>query len=215
MRQLARGLTRIFITGLLTVLPAVITVYFVIWLVTLGERMFGRPLQRLVPEYYHVGMGLVLAVLVVFGVGLAMHDYLFRRLFRSTEHLLLGVPLVRSIYTAMRDLLGLFAQHKEPALQVVMVRLPELNMRLLGFITRREFRDLPTGIGTEGEIAVYLPMSYQVGGYTVFVPQDHVQEVDMSREDAMKFILTAGLKSQSEPMPGPSAPGQITGRAPL
>jgi uncharacterized membrane protein len=205
MRRLARGLARIFITGLLTVVPLVVTIYFTVWLVTLGEQLFGRPLRRFAPEYYHAGMGLAVALIVVFFVGLAMHDYLFRRLFRRAERVLLGVPLVRSIYSALRDLLGLFAQHKEPALQVVMVRLPELNMRVLGFVTRKDFRDLPSGVGKEGEVAVYLPMSYQVGGYTVFVPADHVQDVEMSREDAMKFILTAGLKGQPSPIPGPSA----------
>jgi uncharacterized membrane protein len=213
LNRIGRGLGRIFLTGLLTVLPLAITVYVSIWLFTLGEKMFGTPLQRVMPLSYHVGMGLALAVLVVFGVGLAMRAYLFRRLFRVAEHVLLGVPLVRSIYTAMRDLLGLFAQHKEPALQVVMVRLPELNLRLLGFVTRREFDDLPKGVGTAGEIAVYLPMSYQVGGYTVFIPLDRVQPVDMSREDAMKFILTAGLHAQS--LPAPPATDQLSGRTPL
>jgi len=50
-------------------------------------------------------------------------------------------------------------------------------------------------VGNEGEIAVYLPMSYQIGGYTLFMPRSAAVPVDMTREDAMKFILTAGLKS--------------------
>jgi uncharacterized membrane protein len=118
---------------------------------------------------------------------------------------MLEIPLVRSVYSAMRDLLGMFAGHEESAMQVVAVSLPG-NMRLLGFITRTDFADLP-GIAGADEVAVYLPMSYQLGGYTLFVPKSAVTPVEMSREDAMKFILTAGLKNASPaiepPVEGP------------
>ena len=186
---------RIFFTGLLTVLPIVATVYFMVWLVGLAERIFGRPLQWLIPEGYQTGMGIVIAFAIVFGVGVLMREYFFNRMFRRLEAVLLGVPLVRSIYGALRDLLGLFARHKEPSLEVVALTLPGTPFRMLGFVTRQDFADLPQGIAAAGEVAVYLPMSYQLGGYTVFVPRAMLQPVPMSREDAMKFILTGGLKT--------------------
>jgi uncharacterized membrane protein len=189
-----RTIGRIFITGLLTVLPIVITVYFTLWVLGVLEKFFGKQVLMLIPdEWYRTGMGLAMAVVVVFLVGLLMSDLVFRRLVRWAEWLLLEIPLVRSVYAAMRDLLGLFAQHKEPALQVVAVELG--GARFLGFVTRTEFADLPAGIGKEGEVAVYLPMSYQIGGYTVMVAKSAITPVQMSREDAMKWILTAGLKS--------------------
>ena len=186
---------RIFLTGLLTVLPVVATIYFMVWLVGIAERVFGKPLQWLIPDGYQTGMGIVIAFAIVFGVGVLMREYFFNRLFRSLERVLLGMPLVRSIYGALRDMLGLFAGHKEPSLEVVAVTLPGTQLRLLGFVTRMDFADLPAGIAAEGDVAVYLPMSYQIGGYTVFVPRAMLQPVAMSREDAMKFILTGGLKS--------------------
>ena len=192
-----RKIGRIFLTGLLTVLPLVVTVYFTVWLLNVMERFFGKQVMFLLPdEWYRTGMGLVLAIVVVFAVGVLMNGIVFRRLFGWTEWLLLEIPLVRSVYTALRDLLGLFAQHKEPALQVVAVALPG-NIRLLGFVTRADFSDAPPGIAQPGEVAVYLPMSYQLGGYTVFVPKSALTPVDMSREEAMKFVLTAGLKAAS------------------
>ena len=191
-----KSLGRIFLTGMLTVLPVLATFYLAVWLVTAAERFVGAQLVWLIPdEYYRTGMGLVLAIVLIFLVGLLMHALLFRRLFGWAERLLLEIPLLRSIYGALRDLFGLFAGHgEEQALQVVSVTLPGTAMRALGFVTRREFGDLPEGIGREGEIAVYLPMSYQIGGYTLFMPREHATPVAMSREDAMKFILTAGLK---------------------
>jgi uncharacterized membrane protein len=194
-RCAVRNVGRIFITGLLTVLPVVITIYFAVWLLGVLERFFGKQVMFLIPdEWYRTGMGLVVAVVFVFLVGVLMHAILFRRLFGWAEKLLLGVPLVRSVYAAMRDLLGLFAEHKEPSLQVVSLDLPG-NLRVLGFVTRADFSDAPAGLARADEVAVYLPMSYQVGGYTVFVPKSACTAIDMSREDAMKFILTAGLKT--------------------
>jgi uncharacterized membrane protein len=194
-----KSIGRIFLTGLLTVLPVLATVYFTLWLVTAAEQFVGKQLEWLLPEeYYRTGMGLALAVIAIFLVGLMMHALLFRRLFALAERLLLEIPLVRSVYGALRDLFGLFAEHQEAqALQVVSVELPGAGVRLLGFVTRRDFGDLPKGVGATGDVAVYLPMSYQIGGYTVFLPQEQVTPVDMSREEAMKFVLTAGLKSST------------------
>ena len=201
-------LGRIFLTGLLTVIPAVATLYLLAWLIGTVDRMFGKPLTWLMPdEAYRTGMGIVVALALVFVVGVLMHGVLFRKLFRHLERAMLTVPLVRSIYGAMKDLLGLFGEHKDPALQVVSLTLPGTGWRVLGFVTRSEFADLPAGVGTASEVAVYLPMSYQVGGYTVIVPREALKPVDMSREDAMKFILTAGLKTGGAPrMPPAAAP---------
>jgi uncharacterized membrane protein len=196
---------RIFLTGLLTVLPIVVTIYVTVWMLTVLERFFGKQIMLVVPdEWYRTGMGLLVAIAVVFAVGVLMHGYVFRRLFALLEWLMLEIPLVRSVYTAMRDLLGMFAEHKDEALQVVAITLPG-DLRVLGFITRADFSDAPPGIAQPGEVAVYLPMSYQLGGFTVFVPKDAVTPIDMSREEAMKFILTAGLRNAS---PAIEPPGE-------
>ena len=199
-----RRITRVFLTGLLTVLPIVVTVYFTVWLLTFLERFFGKQVLYILPDtWYRTGMGLAVAVAVVFAIGILMHGYVFRRLFGWLEWLMLEIPLVRSVYTGMRDLLGMFADDSKTALQVVAVTLPG-NMRLLGFVTRTEFEDVP-GLARPDEVAVYLPMSYQVGGFTVFMPRSAIAPVQMSREDAMKFILTAGLKNAS---PAIEPPGE-------
>lgn len=186
---------RIFVTGLLTVLPLVLTVYFTVWLLAVLEKFFSRQVKLLLPDdWYRPGMGLLVAMLLVFAVGLLMHAWLFRRLFRRIELVFMRVPLVRSVYTALREMLGLFGEQKGEALQVVLVRLGET--RLLGFITREDCSAALAPAECKDQVAVYLPMSYQVGGYTVFVPRSALTPIDMPREEAMRFILTAGLKSQ-------------------
>ena len=196
MNAALRRAGRIFVTGLLTLLPLILTLYFAVWLLTVLEKFFGKQVKLLVPDdWYLPGSGLAIAVVLTFAVGILMHAWVFRRLFRRLELLLLRVPVVRSVYSALRELLGLFGDQKGQALQVVLVTLGG-DTRLLGFVTREDCGDALKGADGRGTIAVYLPMSYQVGGYTIFVPRDAVAKIDMSREDAMRFILTAGLKSR-------------------
>jgi len=189
----------IFLTGVLTVVPVLATAYLLIWLFTTAEFFLGKPLKWLVPDgYYHGGMGLLVGIAVIFVVGVLMRAYIVRRVFAFSERILLGVPLIKTIYAALRDFFGMFAgQSASERLQVVMVNLPGSSMRLMGFVTRDDFSDLPEGIAEPGEVAVYLPMSYQVGGYTVFMPRSQLSAIHMPREQAMRFVLTAGLKSKS------------------
>src|ERR1700741_1235549 len=141
-------LGRIFLTGLLTLIPAVATIYLIAWLIGAVDRMFGKPLRWLMPdETYLAGMGILLALVIVFGVGVLMHAVLFRRLFRWAEQAMLAVPLVRSIYSAVKDMIGLFGRESGPAMQVVSVTFPGTTWRLLGFVPRTEFTDLPAGVG--------------------------------------------------------------------
>jgi len=69
-------------------------------------------------------------------------------------------------------------------------------VKLLGFVTREDFGDLPPGFAGEEVVAVYLPMSYQIGGFTVLVPKSNTQSVDMGLEDAMRFAITGGVHSK-------------------
>src|SRR5918995_1514607 len=178
MAAMKPNLGRIFLTGLLTVIPAVATLYLLAWLIGAIDRTFGKPLRWLIPdEAYLAGMGIVVAVMLVFAVGVLMHGVLFRRLFRMAERAMLTVPVVRSIYGAVKDMIGLLGDEKGPALQVVSLTLPGSDWR---------------GVGGPGEGGVSLPMSSGIGGYTVMVPRGAITPIEMSREAAMTFLLTAG-----------------------
>jgi uncharacterized membrane protein len=194
-----KSIGKILLTGIFTVLPVLATVYLVIWLFNFVDHFLGKPLLWLIPdEAYRAGMGFLVALAVIFVVGVLMRAYFVRQIFRWAERLLLEIPLVKSIYGALRDFFGLFAGGSDAkALRVVSVSLPGTSMRVMGFVTREEFSDLPAGVAADGEVAVYLPMSYQVGGYTVFMPRSQLREIEMSREDAMRFVLTAGVKTRS------------------
>ena len=193
-------LSRIFLTGLFTVLPVLATIYLLVWLFSSAEALMGDPLKTLLPAgVYVTGMGLLVGCGAVFAIGILMRAYLIRSVFSLTEKLFLKVPLVKTIYSALKEFFGLFAgENGGESFQVVMVDFPQLDVRVLGFITRDEFSDMPENMVSTESVAVYLPMSYQIGGYTVYIPRSRLTFIDMPREQAMRLAVTAGIKQSKK-----------------
>jgi uncharacterized membrane protein len=188
-----RRMTRTFLTGLAVVLPIALTIALLLWVVNTAEALLGGVFRVLLPDRYLPGSGLVLALLLVFAVGLLMQGVLFRRVMAWLEGLLASIPLVKTVYGAVRDLMSLFSKAGTRKFsKVVLVTFPGTDAQLVGFVTVEDFAGLPFATGPE-RVAVYLPMSYTIGGYTVFLPRSALKAVDMSLEDAMRFVVTAGM----------------------
>ena len=189
-----KRLARTFLSGLAVVLPIVVTLALLAWAVGLAESMLGAAMRLVLPEgSYPHGLGLLAAIALIFAIGVLMEAVLFRRLMGWFEAGLERIPLVKTIYGAVRDLMTLFSKSGSRKFsKVVMVKFPGSDAQLVGFVTIEDFAGLPIAPG-EGHVAVYLPMSYTIGGYTVFVPRDWLTPLDMSLEDAMRFVVTAGM----------------------
>jgi uncharacterized membrane protein len=205
-----KKLGSIMFRGLVAMLPALLTLYVLYWTIWSAETVLGRMLGVLLPAgWYLPGMGLLAGVLAVFLFGLALNAFLVRRLLDLGEEALNRIPLLKTLYGSLKDFIGFFASQRESQFnQVVTVELTfgGVPMRLLGFVTRNDFSDLPAGIGREGEVAVYLPLSYQIGGFTVIVPRSAVTPVDISAHRAMGFAVTGGMFSERG-RPQGAAPG--------
>lgn len=184
---------RLFFKGLATIIPLALTVIIVLWLAGLAESGFGGMIKWVLPDSLYVtGMGFLLGIGLVILIGLLSQVYLFRKLIDLGEGLLDRMPVVKSVYRATKDFVDYFSGDEGKRFnQVVMVRHPELKLGVLGFITREDFSELP--FGRDGEVAVYLPLSYQIAGYTIFVPRDWCEPVDIPFEDAVRLILTAAM----------------------
>lgn len=201
-----RTIYTIFLQGLATVVPIVVTIYVLVWLGATFESILGGAVRRILPDAWYVpGMGLLLGLTAVFVVGLMLRAWLIRTVWIWFEALLQRLPLVRSVYGALKDLLAFFSSPAgEKAQQVVLVRLPESGGSLLGFVTRRDFSELPA-MGGANTLAVYIPMSYQLGGFTVLIPAEQTEPLDMGVEEALRFALTAGVTTQRPNTPQPPA----------
>jgi len=192
-------LGKLFATGLLAVVPIVATLYLLVWLFVTAESFFSQLLTRFLPMSFHFpGMGIVIGVLFILGVGLLMRAWIFRAIFHKVESAVMAIPLVKSIYSAIRDFFGLVANDEgTDVLRVVSYQIPGTDARLIGFVTRNNFDGLPAHIARPGDVAVYFPMSYQIGGYTAYLPADQLSTIDMPREAAMRFAVTAGVNASS------------------
>jgi len=182
---------------LVTILPAVLTVYLLYWLSVSAEKEFGRLIRLLIPqEVYRPGMGVAVGLAGIFVVGLLMQTYLAQRIFGGIERILYRTPLIRSVYAATRDFIDYFSPTKKREFeQVVAVSIGDTGMEVIGFVTQAVPDRLPEGFRKEDSVLVYLPLSYMIGGYTVLMPRSAIRPLKMSMEEAMRFTLTAGVTS--------------------
>jgi len=195
-----KGLTRTFLTGLAAILPIVITLALLWWLGTTAEELLGGLLRAILPEpLYFPGLGLLVTLGVIFGIGVLLRAYVVQWLFAWVEDLMEHIPVVKTIHGVVRDMMSLVSGDLEKQFgDAVLVTLPGTDYRLVGFVTREDFAGLPDELGSEGTIAVYLPMSYQIGGYTLMLPRKQVEPLNLSLEDAMRYTLTAGVSARKE-----------------
>jgi uncharacterized membrane protein len=191
-----RKLGSILLKGLVTILPIGLTVYFVYWLGVTTEGLLSKPIKLAVgQENYWPGMGLVMGFLLLFLVGLAVNAFLVRRVLGMGEDLLLRVPVVKTVYSAIRDMTRLVNTDKKKGDLDRVVTVETQVGRLIGFVTQEHATTLGIG-GGEDLVAVYLPMSYQIGGYTVYLPRSKLGETDLTVEQAMRIVLTGGVRGK-------------------
>lgn len=192
-------LSRIFIKGLLTLLPISLTIFLIVWIATTLENAFGGALRQLLPEaLYFPGAGVVLAVALIFVVGVSVNNYLTKNFFAWLEDRLESAPIIRAIYSPLRDVTQLFVKKDAGQGQrVVMVRLSDEpdSLELMGLVTRDRFNDLPEGMVPKDSLAVFLMFSYGVGGMTAIVPKSRVRETNIPAERAMQLAITGWVKA--------------------
>lgn len=187
-----KNISKTLLTGFITLLPIVLTIYLIYWLAVSSEQVMGGALRWLLPDaVYFPGLGMIAGLLVVFFVGLMMKAILVRQLFAFGEKILYRLPLIKTVYRAIRDLFDFFSPNKDGFDKVVTVALN--GMEMIGFITQEDITRLPESFQDRDSVLVYIPMSYMIGGFTVLVPRTDVTPCKMSMEEAMRFVLTAGI----------------------
>jgi len=191
---------KLFLKGLAVVIPAVLTLAIFWWMARGAERLLGGLIIRFLPEGWYIpGMGVVSALAITILIGLLTHIILFQKLFDLGDRILNRLPLIKTIYSAIRDFIGYLSPDSSKAMsKVVLVKIPGQEFEMLGFVTREEFSRFPLKLTIDDPIAVYLPMSYQIGGYTLFLPRSCLTPVDISFEDGMKLVLTGSVARKEE-----------------
>lgn len=192
-----RKILTLTMRGLVTVLPLALTVYLIFWLVQSVESILRRMLLGLgviSPENYWPGLGLMTAFLLLLAIGTLVNAYAGKLVLNFWDELLGRIPVIKTIYGSFRDVVSMLPSgsgEKRDLQRVVLARFGEA--RAIGFVTREDVPKALLEAGGEEWVAVYFPLSYAFGGYTVYLPRETLQPLDISVEEAMRLAITAGL----------------------
>ena len=192
---------RIFLSGVVVITPFAVTAYVIWWIITKLDGLARGGLESIAGTELFVGAGVLVLLIAIYLIGLLTHLWLFRWALGLLQKLFSRVPVVKSIYESVRDVVGLFSGDANKMGQVVRYRVPGTEIEVLGIRTSTS----PRAAGGGDKVAVYLPMSYMFGGPTVYVSPDALEPIDMTVEEALKIAATAeaGPAEPDQPRRGP------------
>lgn len=171
-----------FFRGLLLVAPITIIIYIIFQLFVF--------LDDLIPTRIP-GLGILILLAGITGLGYLGSVFITQPIKNAANRMLARIPLLRTIYTAINDLLSAFVGQKKSFSRPVLVKLNrESDIEKLGFVTNTDLSQLSI---TSGKIAVYLPHSYNFSGNLYVVPVENITPLDAKTPDVMKFIVSGGV----------------------
>ncbi len=174
-----------FVKGLLIFVPIALTIFLLIWVFTSFDAFF----EERIPDYFP-GLGLLISIVLITAIGFLASNFLGRTLFGFIDRIFTRLPLVKLLYSAVKDILNAFAGDKKSFDRPVLVSIGYgSNAKVLGFITRQNLEN----IGLSDYVAVYLPQSYNFGGNVFLFPKNAVEPLKIESTQAMAFIVSGGL----------------------
>lgn len=194
--------------GLAAILPLAITIYILIILFKFADNLGGKYLNPFLLKTYGYkipGIGLVATILLLIFVGFFSTRFIGREIFRFLERLFLKIPFVASIYPSLKQLSDfMFTLNRKELKKVVIVEYPYPGSYSIGFVTNEEVSFLGNGV-TGRMISVYIPIvPSPFSGLLILLPQDRVRAIDITIEEAIRFIVSGGVVSPLKEIPGVS-----------
>ncbi len=193
MNKIGRALLNYLIKGLLIVLPIALSVFIVIWAVTTVDSWLNvnnilgvdpnTGASRNIP-----GLGLFLVVSLILVAGIFVTYFVTEPMYNWFQRLLNKVPLVKFIYSSIKDLTEAFVGDEKKFNHPVLVEV-EGNLKRIGFLTQGDLKS----IGLPGESIVYFPLSYSFAGQVYIVKHEKIQDLKMSAAEAMKLVVSGGV----------------------
>ncbi len=187
-------LRKYFVTGILVLLPLIITAYIVVFVFNLVDAR----LRNLIWTYTHYripGAGLLTFLLLCFLTGVFVQNVVGRSLLKWGEAVLRRIPVVKSIYSASKQVMEVFASDRNEAFQkVVLVEFPRRGSFMIGFLTGVA----PVSVKQQVEEDlwnVFVPVTPPGHGYLLMLPRRDISILDMSVEEGLKLVLSAGITS--------------------
>jgi uncharacterized membrane protein len=178
----------LFFQGLLLIVPISLTVYILYKVFYFLDTII--PFHELLP--FHIpGLGLIVIVLLVTLFGYIGTLYVANPFLAFVERIIERAPLVKIIYTSIKDLVAAFVGEKKRFNHPVLITVSkESNIQRIGFITQNDLTEL--GLGKD-KVAVYIPFSYSFSGQLLIVPKENIATINASGTEMMKFVISGGV----------------------
>ncbi len=200
--RLGQRLVRLFLRGLLVLVPITLTASVVFWLFTKVDSLFA-------PFVQSPGLGLLLVLGLILLIGWISMFTLSRRILGRIDEGLEHTPGISFIYTSARDFLEAFAGNKRRFTQAVLVNVHAEEVWLIGFLTDEDLGAFKLGASY---VAVYTPQAYNVAGQLFLVKRERVRPIDhLPSANVMKYAVTGGAV---ELLTDPAAPPAPAARSP-
>jgi len=210
---------RYIMAGLLVWVPLGITIYVMIWLVTTLDQTLLLIPENLRPEAvfgFHIpGLGVLLSFAILLGTGVLALNFFGLRLIRMWEAVLGRIPVVKSVYSSVKQVSDTVLSDQGTAFRkALLVEFPRSGCWTIAFLTGAPSDAVADHLRGEF-VSVYVPTTPNpTGGYFVMVPRESIRELDMSVDDALKYIISMGVVAPRRRAP-PIAPPQPAPKAPL
>ncbi|MFZ3173120.1 MAG: DUF502 domain-containing protein [Carboxydocellales bacterium] len=199
-----RQLIKYFFTGIVSLTPILLTITIFSWLFRVGDDLLGNYYRSLLGIDIP-GLGLISIIIIVIAVGYFTTWYVGKALWNAIDQLFNRLPLIKSIYSILKETVGTLFGERKSFGQPVALRIPGSNLRVMGFITNADL----TSLGFPDHVAVYVPQSLQWAGITFIISKQDLEfgeggssQLDLPTEEAMKFILSAGVATKNQPEEG-------------
>ncbi|MDN7125430.1 DUF502 domain-containing protein [Pseudidiomarina terrestris] len=186
--------------GLAILLPIIVTIALVRWLLVTVETWLSPIWLAVLGEsFYFPGLAFISFLGIAVFIGFSARWRFINRIWTLPGVIINKLPLLSSLYGTVNDVFEMMSGKNFARESVVMVTLPGGDVKLIGIITKKsgEPGDRLSECLDEDYVAVFLPMSYNVGGYMVMVPRSCIEHLDMSPADALQLTISGGLGKKS------------------
>ncbi len=182
-----KQLTNYFLKGLLIFVPVALTIFTIIWVFTKLDGLFGKIFKISIP-----GLGLVITVAIITSIGFLASNFIGKKFFGLIDKVFAKLPLVKMLYSAIKDMIEAFAGEKKSFDKPVLVELTAGGPKAVGFITRKSLEFLSLA----DHVAVYFPQSYNFAGSVLIFPAEQVKPLDVDSAEVMAFIVSGGVSGK-------------------
>ena len=192
-KSILSSLRNNFIAGVVVLIPIGITLYLTIFIINISSKLIPKEIN---PNHYLPynipGLEILIAVLLITIIGWISLSFIGKRLFNFFETILNKIPIIRTIYSAVEQLIETFTSSKSDKKTVVLVEYPRKGVYAVGFATKENTGEIRKKAGKE-LLNVFVPTTPNpTSGFLLMFPKDEVIFLDLTFEEASKFIVSAG-----------------------